>query len=160
MNDDGTQVHQISFNQSHDRDATVLTNGRVMWTRWDNARRARTRCICTPSNPDGTDLELLLRRQQPPDRPTQQHASSSSSIRAQMQDGRILALIDAPGTPTSMIGGDLVIIDATHYVENTQALLGNPRPRRSGTGAGDRERRAHDSRHPPRAGASRPGYPL
>ncbi len=35
MNEDGTGVHQISFNQSDDRDATVLSSGRVLWTRWD-----------------------------------------------------------------------------------------------------------------------------
>src|SRR6516165_1703979 len=36
MNPDGTDVHQITFNQSHDRDATVLADGRVLWSRWDN----------------------------------------------------------------------------------------------------------------------------
>src|SRR5437762_7689617 len=30
LNADGTRMHQISFNQSHDRDATVLANGRVL----------------------------------------------------------------------------------------------------------------------------------
>src|SRR5205085_10048138 len=34
LNADGTRMHQISFNQSHDRDATVLANGRVLWSRW------------------------------------------------------------------------------------------------------------------------------
>src|SRR5205823_7501197 len=42
MNADGTfgadPLHpQLSFNQSHDRDATVLANGRVLWSRWDHA---------------------------------------------------------------------------------------------------------------------------
>ena len=37
MNADGTGLHQISFNQSHDRDATVLASGRVLYTRWDIA---------------------------------------------------------------------------------------------------------------------------
>ena len=58
MNADGTQVHQISFNQSHDRDATVLTNGRVLWTRWDNAPGGKNEMSLYSSNPDGTDLEL------------------------------------------------------------------------------------------------------
>ena len=35
MNADGSNIKQISFNQSHDLDATVLSNGRVLWTRWD-----------------------------------------------------------------------------------------------------------------------------
>src|SRR6266446_5661001 len=34
---EGPKIHQISFNQSHDRDATVLASGRVLWSRWDHA---------------------------------------------------------------------------------------------------------------------------
>ena len=41
MNADGSDIHQISFNQSHDLDPTVLDDGRVVFTRWDNARRPR-----------------------------------------------------------------------------------------------------------------------
>src|SRR5205823_1139570 len=42
----------------------------------------------------------------------------------QMQDGRILTI--ARQYTDVDDGGDLVIVDGTHYVENTQALLGNP----------------------------------
>jgi len=45
MNADGTGVHQISFNQSHDRDATVLANGRCCGAA-GITRPARTPCIC------------------------------------------------------------------------------------------------------------------
>ncbi len=37
MNADGTNIRQISFNQSNDRDATVLGNGRLLFSRWDHA---------------------------------------------------------------------------------------------------------------------------
>src|SRR5438105_4500643 len=57
MNADGTGVHQISFNQSHDRDATVLANGRVLWSRWDHAPGKDAMHLYS-ANPDGTDLEL------------------------------------------------------------------------------------------------------
>jgi hypothetical protein len=59
MNDDSTaasSAHQISFNQSHDRDATVLADGRVLWTRWDNSPAGRDQMSLYSSNPDGTDL--------------------------------------------------------------------------------------------------------
>ena len=36
MNDDGSDIHQVSFNQSHDLDPTVLSNGQVAFSRWDN----------------------------------------------------------------------------------------------------------------------------
>ncbi len=36
MNADGTNIEQISFNQSHDRNPTVLMDGRIMYSRWDH----------------------------------------------------------------------------------------------------------------------------
>jgi Hydrazine synthase alpha subunit middle domain len=122
MNDDGTQVHQISFNQSHDRDATVMTNGRVLWTRWDNSPASHNQMSLYSSNPDGTDLELFYG--------ANSHLTGTNntviefSHPRQMQDGRILAISRQYTNVDD--GGDLVIIDGTHYVENTQALLGNP----------------------------------
>ncbi len=122
MNDDGTQVHQISFNQSHDRDSTVMANGRVLWTRWDNSPASRNQMSLYSSNPDGTDLELFYG--------ANSHMTGTNntviefSHPRQMQDGRILAITRQNTNVDD--GGDLVIIDGTHYVENTQALLGNP----------------------------------
>jgi Hydrazine synthase alpha subunit middle domain len=125
MNDDSTaasSAHQISFNQSHDRDATVLTDGRVLWTRWDNSPGGRDQMSLYSSNPDGTDLELYYGAN------SHNLGTNNTTIEfshpRQMQDGRILA-ISRQYTDVDD-GGDLVIIDGTHYVENTQALLGNP----------------------------------
>ena len=61
MNPDGTGLHQITYNQSHDVDATVLNNGRVMWSRWDHANGNSGIHLYT-SNPDGTDVQLLYGR--------------------------------------------------------------------------------------------------
>ena len=36
MNADGTDIHQVSFNQSHDLDPPVLNDGEVVFSRWDN----------------------------------------------------------------------------------------------------------------------------
>ena len=122
MNDDGTGVHQISFNQSHDRDATVLANGRVLWTRWDNSPGGRDTMSLYSSDPDGTDLELYYG--------ANSHNTGTNntviefSHPRQMENGSILAI--ARQYTDVDDGGDLVIIDGTHYVENTQALLGNP----------------------------------
>ncbi len=120
MNSDGTHVHQISFNQSHDRDATVLANGRVLWTRWDHAPGKDAMHLYS-ANPDGTDLELYYG--------ANSHMTGTNNTEIefvqphQMQDGRILALIrQYTGVDD---GGDLVIIDGAHYVENTQPLLAN-----------------------------------
>ena len=115
---DRTEFHQISFNQSHDRDATVLMNGRILWSRWDHPPGQDGMHLYT-SNPDGTDLQLYYGAN------SHNTGSNNSVIEfvhpKEMQDGRILALI-RPYTNVDF-GGDLVIIDGTRYVENTQPLL-------------------------------------
>src|SRR5690606_5416801 len=37
MDDDGENLHQVSFNQSHDLDPTLLDSGKVLFSRWDHA---------------------------------------------------------------------------------------------------------------------------
>jgi hypothetical protein len=123
---DGSSIHQISFNQSHDRDPTVLANGRVMWSRWDDAPGKDGMHLYT-SNPDGTDLQLLYG--------ANSHATGTTAdglnnnviefVKThEMQDGRILALV-RPYTYANVndTGGDLIIIDAVNYVENTQPAV-------------------------------------
>jgi len=120
MNADGTGLHQISFNQSHDRDATVLANGRVLWSRWDHAPGKDAMHLYS-ANPDGTDLELYYG--------ANSHMTGTNNTVVefvqprQMQDGRTLALIrQYTGVD---FGGNLVIIDGVHYAENTQPLAAN-----------------------------------
>src|SRR5690606_8011779 len=36
MNADGTDIQQVSFNQSHDFDPSVMANGQVVFSRWDH----------------------------------------------------------------------------------------------------------------------------
>jgi hypothetical protein len=123
MNGDGTNIHQISFNQSHDRDPTVLSNGRVMWSRWDDAP-GKDGMHLYSANPDGTDLQLLYG--------ANSHATGTTAdglnnnviefVKThEMQDGRILALV-RPYSYANVndTGGDLIIIDTPDYVENTQ----------------------------------------
>src|SRR2546423_10232769 len=120
MNADGTGAHQISFNQSHDRDATVLANGRVLWSRWDHAPGKDAMSLYS-ANPDGTDLELYYG--------ANSHMTGTNNTVVefvqprQMQDGRILALM-RQYTDVDF-GGNLVIIDGTHFAENTQPLAAN-----------------------------------
>jgi Hydrazine synthase alpha subunit middle domain len=124
MNPDGTGIHQISFNQSHDRDATVLANGRVLWSRWDDMPAGgRDQMSLYSSNPDGTDLELYYGVN------SHNTGTDNSVIEFvhphQMQNGSILAIMRQYTDVDD--GGNLVIIDGTHYVENTQALLAYPK---------------------------------
>jgi len=119
-------ICQISFNQSHDRDATVLANGRVLWSRWDNMPGAgRNQMSLYTANPDGTDLELYYGANSH-DSGIGRNGPDKSVVEfvqpRQMQDGRILAVMRQYTNVD--FGGDLVIIDGAHYAENTpQPLL-------------------------------------
>src|SRR5438874_650194 len=112
LNADGTRMHQISFNQSHDRDATVLANGRVLWSRWDHAPGKDAMHLYS-ANPDGTDLELYYG--------ANSHMTGTNNTVVefvqprQMQDGRILAL-ERQYTGVDF-GGNLVIIDGVRSEE-------------------------------------------
>ena len=122
MNPDGSNIHQIEFNQSHDRDPTVLSNGRVLFTRWDHAPGKDAMHLYTV-NPDGTDLELYYGANSHNTGPDGK--SNTAAIEFvkphEMQDGRILTLI-RPYTDDDF-GGDLVIVDGADFVENTQPVL-------------------------------------
>ena len=118
---DRTKIDQISFNQSHDRDATVLTDGRILFTRWNHAPGKDQMDLYT-INPDGTDLELYYG--------AQSHMTGTNgsvvefSHPREMQSGDILVI--ARQYTGVDFGGQLEIIDGTHYVENTQPLLAYP----------------------------------
>jgi hypothetical protein len=124
MNPDGSDIHQIEFNQSHDRDPTVLSNGRVLFTRWDHPPGIDGMALYTV-NPDGTDLQLYYGANSHNTGPDGEHNTATIEFIKphEMQDGRILALI-RPYTNDDF-GGDLLIINGTGFVENTQPVLAN-----------------------------------
>ncbi len=120
MNSDGSDIHQVSFNQSHDLDPSVLANGQVLFSRWDNAG-TRNAVHLYRMNPDGTGLELLYG--------ANSHATGTDGATIQfvqpreLADGRILAV----GRPfaADSLGGGLLFIDTPNYVENTQPTAAN-----------------------------------
>ncbi len=118
-----TEFHQISFNQSHDRDATVLSNGRILWSRWDHAPGKDGMHLYT-SNPDGTDVQLYYGANSHMTG-TNPQGTNDAVIEfvkpKEMQDGRILTIV-RPYTDVDF-GGDLVIINGNQFVENNQPLL-------------------------------------
>jgi len=121
MNDDGSDIHQISFNQSHDREPSVLANGEVVYSRWDNAGGQGSGIALYRMHPDGSMLEQYYG--------THSHATGTDGGIVQfvqpreMPDGRLLGLL-MPFTD-SELGGDIVYIDVNEYIENTQPTLPN-----------------------------------
>jgi hypothetical protein len=57
MQGDGTDIQQISFNQSHDLSPAVLKDGRIVFTRWDHMGSVSGMHLYT-IRPDGTELSL------------------------------------------------------------------------------------------------------
>ncbi len=119
MNGDGSSPHQISFNQSHDRDATVTTDGRLVWSRWDHAP-GNDGIHLYSAHPDGTDLQLLYGANSH-DTGTMANQPIQFVHPREMLNGRILTLVRQ--NTDNDFGGDLVIIDTKTYVENNQAVL-------------------------------------
>jgi hypothetical protein len=135
-------MHQITYNQSHDTDVTVLASGRVLWSRWDHANGVDFVHLYT-ANPDGTDVELLYGKgshttvSTNPGGATTCPAGEDCTIHfarpREMPNGKILAMA-RPFTDTDF-GGSLQIIDVQHFVENNQAFPDTPANAGFATGA-------------------------
>lgn len=115
MDADGRNVEQITFNQSHDLDPTVLNSGKILFSRWDGAGRNSEINLYTVW-PDGTDLELYYGSH------SHQTGTNDSTIQfaqpREMPNGQILSLI-RPYTNTHL-GGLPIAIDATNYTDEFQ----------------------------------------
>lgn len=126
MDAKGENIHQISFNQSHDLDPAVLANGKIVYTRWEHHTDDNQFDLYSV-NPDGTSLELLYGAHSHATGTIDPTSGQPSVIQfvnpRPMQDGRTLALI-RPFQGTGE-GGDLVLIDTANFVDNTQPTGAN-----------------------------------
>ncbi len=120
MNDDGSGIEQVSINQSHDLDASVLANGQIVFSRWDH-NAVNDSVNLYRMNPDGSGLELLYGQQ------SHDTGASGETIQfmqpRQVEDGRVM-VVARPFTDTEG-GGELVLIDTPQYLENTQPTRDN-----------------------------------
>lgn len=101
-------VSQISFNQSHDRNPTVLSSGEVMYARWDHVGN-RNHFPLFFTNPDGTNMFVLYGSFSP---------GNSFLHPREMPNGKVISsLMPLSGTGE---GGALVMIDVDNFSENDQ----------------------------------------
>jgi hypothetical protein len=118
MDENGNNIEQLSFNQSHDLDPVVLSNSEIMFSRWDNMNRVADAVSLYKINPDGSNMHIVYGGHS--------HASGSAGnlvpvqfVRPrEMMDGRVMAIIK-PFTGT-FGGGDVVIIDVPGNIDNAQ----------------------------------------
>jgi hydrazine synthase alpha subunit-like protein/WD40 repeat protein len=120
MDPDGSNMQQISFNQSHDMDPSVLSNGQIVFSRWDHAGRNNAVNLYR-MNPDGSQLELLY-GQNSHDTGTNGEIIQFTMPR-ELEDGRMMSIV-RPFTNTNG-GGDIITIDTPVYLENTQPTRDN-----------------------------------
>ncbi len=120
MSTDGGDVHQISFNQSHDLDPAVLDDGRIVFTRWDGAP-GHDELNIYAMRPDGSGLELLYG--------ARSHQTGTDGSDVQFLDPRPMGnghlLVRAEPMVAPERGGELLDVDVSSYVENTQPLAPN-----------------------------------
>jgi hypothetical protein len=108
MNADGSDIHQISFNQSHDRNPTVLLSGQVMFARWEHVG-ARNHFPIFFANPDGTDIFVRYGAFSP---------GNSFIQPREMPNGQVMTTL-MPLDRTHM-GGALMGIDVQDFSDNDQ----------------------------------------
>lgn len=122
MKDDGSDIQQITFNQSHDLYPTPLSDGRILYTHWDASGTDRLSFYTV--NPDGTQVERHYGYYSMNQAPAavQPPAVAQPNLRwfrpQQMSDGRIVAILKPEG---ALLGGDMVVIDTPHFFENDLA---------------------------------------
>lgn len=120
MEGDGTDIQQVSFNQSNDLDPVVLESGEVVFSRWDNAP-GNNAVHLYKMNPDGSNLQLLYG--------AKSHDTGTNGATVQFTqarefpDGEVMALLK-PFTGAFQ-GGDIIKIDTDNYVDNTQTTAIN-----------------------------------
>jgi hypothetical protein len=128
MNADGSSIQQISFNTNHDFAPSVLSNGQIVFSRYESINGDQISVYRV--NPDGTGLELFYG--------ANSHATGANNAGTnnsviqflsarQRADGKLLALVrplqyTQAGLDTQE-GGDIVVIDAGNFVEIHQQAI-------------------------------------
>lgn len=103
------QITQISFNQSHDRNPTVLMSGQIMFARWDHVGNRNHLPLFT-TDPDGTNMFVQYGAFSP---------GNSYLHPREMPDGRVMSsLMPLSGTDE---GGALMVVDVKNFTDNNQA---------------------------------------
>lgn len=114
VDSDGSDLKQITFNQSSDFDPAVMSDGRVVYSRWDNVAGI-DRISLYATNPDGTESQVLYGIHSHDTGPNDENIEFVEP--SELPDGRLLVMMRAAGTQTRM-GALPVAIDTANYVEH------------------------------------------
>ena len=111
MDANGSDITQISFNQSHDIDPLVMPNGKILFTRWDQAAGDKGMHLYQ-MNPDGSELEIVYGRHS--------HDLNGDNVHFVQSrvtpDGQVLAAVREYTRDT--LGGNYYRLDVQNYIDN------------------------------------------
>ncbi len=120
MNADGSNVQQISFNQSHDLDASVLANGEIIFSRWDNMG-GRSNIRLYKMRPDGTELMPVYGVH---DFNVGTNGGTVQFLSPrELEDGRLMVMLKPFNG--SRGGGVPAIVNIAEYADNTEPTWPN-----------------------------------
>ena len=107
------KITQISFNQSHDRNPTVLMSGQIMFARWDHVANRNHFPLFT-TDPDGTNIFVQYGAFSP---------GNSYLHPREMSNGKVMtSLMPLSGTDE---GGPVMIVDVKNYTDNSEPANNN-----------------------------------
>lgn len=113
VKDDGTDIQQLTYNQSHDIQPTLLADGRLLFMRWQGNNPDRLSFYT--SNPDGTDIQRYFGYVSLNAAPAEGLAEAPRLFKPQvLPDNRIAAIYMQNGL---QLGGDMVVIDGRESAE-------------------------------------------
>jgi len=117
MDEFGTNLRQLTFNQSHDLQPFVLEDGLIAFNRWSN-KGGSDRLSLFTTRPDGQDTQELYGYNS---QETGTDAAEAIFFDPKpMADGRVLALLRS--RESGNWGGDLVAIDVANYSDVNQDI--------------------------------------
>jgi hypothetical protein len=115
MGVDGSNITQISFNQSHDRNPTIRPDGTIMFARWDHVA-GRNHFKVFTVKPDGTDMFVLYGA----------HSDGNSFLHPRDMDpsGKFNGWLVSDVMPLqrTVEGGALMLINAKNYSEQNTPI--------------------------------------
>ena len=122
----GGTIDQLTYNQSHDLDPLLLQNGKILFSRWDNAGRTTNNGFnLYQVNPDGTEMHYVYGRHSHIDNSDGQAQHFANPL--ELENGNIVAQFRP--LQTSNLASVPVEIDTANFVEYNLRVDGT-----SGTG--------------------------
>jgi len=121
VNADGTDLEQVTYNQSSDLDPAVLGDGTVVFSRWDNFPGGDSVNLYR-MNPDGTEHQVLYGVHSHDTGPNGENVDFAEP--RELPDGRLLVSMRSADPQTHM-GAALVAIDVANYSDHDQPTFAN-----------------------------------